>query len=461
MVAARNMVSSRKPSRRSRINHTTQQHLRLEKFNYGYARGYAEGVRAGQEQYMVPFEGTSIIIPTYNHLDLLKQCVESIQTHTSTPYEIIVVDDASEDETAHFLLNQMSHLRFHAHETNRGFAAAVNTGLMMAKGQTICVLNNDTIVTTNWLNNMLNCLNSDPDIGVVGPVTNFISGDQQIPVPYKQLKHMQEFAEAFNVPNASKWQRTDRLVGFCMLFRRELFETTGYLDEGFEIGNFEDDDYMIRIRLNGRKLMIARDSFIHHFGSMSMKQLGDRITEINDRNGSFFSAKWGNPYELVHRVRQYYEAQSKMQPTKKETVRAQSYYPTHVAVTGLSDTVYWIEHGTKYPLFGSVNIPIVKVSQIDLCGWGTGPIMDAAVAEVKWNLQSNPDGTIPDGGVFRTEKGKYYQRQGECWREIVTEHALIRWRLDTRVLVRLDRERQTLKEGLPISAAPLIVAFHL
>ncbi|MBN3525574.1 glycosyltransferase family 2 protein [Paenibacillus apiarius] len=431
----------------------SEQQSKHERHEQGYSVGYAEGLRAGQEQYGVPFEGTSIIIPTYNKAELLEQCIASIQKHTKVPYEIIVVDNASTDSTPQYLYRHTGQIRFHIHEINRGFSGAINTGLMMAKGRTICLLNNDILVTPNWLSNLLNCLDSDTSIGMVGPVTNYISGEQQIPVPYEKIEDMYTFGAKHNVPNAGKWQGIDRLVGFCLLFRRELFEATGFFDEGFEIGNFEDEDYIVRVRLNRRKLVIARDTFIHHFGSASMKALGDKFQEVNNRNAAFFSKKWGNPYDWIHRVRE----RNNGAPAE----RNHAYYPTHVAVTGLTETVYWIEHGTKYPIQGKLNIPVVRVSQLDLRGWATGPAMNAATVIHKWNERSAADGTIPDGGVFTTETGRWYQRQGDSYRELMSEHAVDRWQLNGKMTVRTEKERQSLKEGLPIMAAPVIQAYHL
>lgn len=66
--------------------------------------------------------------------------------------------------------------------------------MMMAKGSTIVLLNNDTLVTENWLDNLMACLNSDDTIGMVGPMTNYISGQQKIDVPYTDIADMPAFA---------------------------------------------------------------------------------------------------------------------------------------------------------------------------------------------------------------------------------------------------------------------------
>ena len=226
------------------------------------------------------FEGVSIIIPTYNQREYALKCVSSIEKHTPAPYEIIVVDNGSKDGTAEAMLRKGGMVRVAALEVNRGFAGGVNQGLMMARGRHIVVLNNDTLVTPGWLDNMMACLDSDPEIGLVGPVTNYIGGDQQIDVPYSEVQDMWSFAARHNRPDPGKHRVTERLVGFCWLFSRDLLERVGYLDEGYAVGNFEDDDWMIRVKLAGYKLAVAGDAFIHHFGSVSMKALGNRILRL-------------------------------------------------------------------------------------------------------------------------------------------------------------------------------------
>src|SRR5690606_11862015 len=118
-----------------------------------------------------------------------------------------------------------------------------------------------------------------------GPTTNYISGDQQIPVPYSSLEEMHHFAKGLNdQSDPAAWKETGRLTGFCVIMRRDCFERLGYMDEGFEIGNCEDDDYALRAQLLGYRLAIAYDTFIHHHGSVSMKALGDRFDEVYGRN---------------------------------------------------------------------------------------------------------------------------------------------------------------------------------
>ncbi|SFJ03401.1 Glycosyltransferase, GT2 family [Paenibacillus sp. UNC496MF] len=405
------------------------------RFDAGANAGYSEGVRAGIETFGTVFDGTSIIIPSYNQLDYLKKCLASIKVHTSVPYEIIVVDNASSDGTGAYLQSAGAGgaVRCRVLERNRGFAGAVNVGLMMARGSNLLLLNNDTIVTERWLDNLLACLNSDPAVGMVGPVTNYISGDQRIEVPYTDERGIAAFARRYNVADPAKWQPTDRLTGFCLLFRRELFERTGYLDEGFEIGNFEDDDYNIRVRLQGYRLLAARDTFIHHFGSVSMKALGEKFQEVNDHNRDVYTAKWANPHELIQASR-LPEAD---RPAQGET----AFYPQGVAVRGATATRYWIEGGLRRPIAGETGMPVVRLSQIDVRRWPLGEPIAADAADAAW-LALPP--VWEDGGAL-------YLAENGLRRRLPTARAAEAWGLQLRRGEALSPEqRALLGEGLPV-----------
>ncbi|MCQ6559722.1 glycosyltransferase family 2 protein [Paenibacillus mendelii] len=232
---------------------------------------------------------TSIIIPTYNGKELLKDCLYSIKRHTQIPYEIIVVDNGSTDGTADVC--RQEGITFISLASNIGFPAACNMGLKLASGDTLLLLNNDVIVSRNWLQNMLNCLNSRADIGIVGPLTNYASGKQQIDMPYTNLEEM---ANQLNEPDSGKWMHVDRIVGLCFLFKRDLMDQIGLLDERFSPGHFEDDDYCYRARGAGYKLRIAGDVFIFHHGSASFgRQEESRVKQLIESNRHKFIAKWG------------------------------------------------------------------------------------------------------------------------------------------------------------------------
>jgi GT2 family glycosyltransferase/tetratricopeptide (TPR) repeat protein/2-polyprenyl-3-methyl-5-hydroxy-6-metoxy-1,4-benzoquinol methylase len=251
----------------------------------------------GQQTTQAPTQAdfTSIILVTYNQLAYTPQCLESLRRHTPEAHEIIVVDNGSTDGTVEYLRAQTD-IRCIELATNLGFPAAANLGIEAAQGDNLLLLNNDTVVTPDWLKRLLGVLHSDPRIGIVGPCSNHVSGEQEVPVNYEEdLTCLDEFARHFCRSRAGVTVDTDRLVGFCMLFRREVRNAIGLLDEQFGIGNFEDDDYCLRAMQAGYRLVIVGDAFVHHFGRRTFDGSGVDFAGLMKRNEQIFLAKWRRP----------------------------------------------------------------------------------------------------------------------------------------------------------------------
>lgn len=242
----------------------------------------------------------SIIIPTYNGLAMLKRCVKSIYAHTQdVPYEIIVVDNASKDGTAEWCLKQR--LTFVSLPRNEGFPAGCNHGLRLAAGETLVLLNNDTVLTKAWLANLTKALYSAQDIGIVGPVSNYASGSQQVDFGFTDMDDFQRIASQLNVSDPSAWRQVKRIVGVCFVFRRSLMEQIGLLDERFGLGHYEDDDYCLRARQHGYRLIVCHDALIYHEGSASFRKKGlENQQELVERNYRLFKKKWKqDPRKLI------------------------------------------------------------------------------------------------------------------------------------------------------------------
>lgn len=235
---------------------------------------------------------TSIIILTHNQLDYTKLCIDSIRRYTMEPYEIIVIDNASTDTTPEWLSKQKD-IKCIFNKANLGFPKGCNQGIEIAIGTEILLLNNDTIVTKNWLSNLKQALYSDVKIGAVGPVTNNCSNYQAVAVSYEDMNELEKFAEKYNIFNAEKWENKTKLVGFCMLIKRSVVASIGVLDECFTPGNFEDDDYSLRILAQGYQLLLCNDTFIHHYGSVSFKEKPEAYGQLLEKNRAKFKEKWG------------------------------------------------------------------------------------------------------------------------------------------------------------------------
>ncbi|MGC2062676.1 MAG: glycosyltransferase, partial [Thermodesulfovibrionales bacterium] len=239
----------------------------------------------------------SIVILTFNQLEHTKECVGSIRKHTPEPHEIIFVDNGSKDGTVQWLkklVKENANYNVIENGTNFGFSKGCNQGISAAKGDFILLLNNDVVVTGNWMSGMLECCKSAHDVGIVGPMTNSISGPQKVEdVGYTSLKQLDEYAKRFRDRRRYRRIPLRRIVGFCMLFRRELSDKIGQLDENFGTGNYEDDDYCLRAALAGYRNIIAGDVFIHHYGSASF--IGNNINYRSAMSGNrkTYKAKWG------------------------------------------------------------------------------------------------------------------------------------------------------------------------
>lgn len=236
---------------------------------------------------------TSIIILTYNELALTKQCLHSVQKHTdNNDIELIIVDNGSTDGTVDYL-NNLSGVHTIFNEKNLGFAKGCNQGVEMATGENILFLNNDTIVTENWLQAMIRVLYKSDKIGMVGPVSNYVSGHQRIDVPYQTINEMDAFADEYSKQNQGKTRQVLRLVGFCLLVKRDLLTKIGSFDESFEYGSFEDDDLCLRAIKHGYHLYIALDAFVHHHGHATFTANQDiDINYLYLKNQQRFIDKW-------------------------------------------------------------------------------------------------------------------------------------------------------------------------
>ncbi|MBW7453473.1 methyltransferase domain-containing protein, partial [Paenibacillus sepulcri] len=134
---------------------------------------------------------------------------------------------------------------------------------------------------------------SSGEIGAVGPVTNAAAYYSALQVPYSSLDEMIPFAEQYNRSDPSKWEERLKLIGFCLLMKREVYDAVGFMDEQFTPGNYEDDDYCLRIRNAGYRLMICTDTFIHHEGSASFRGDPQAYYGLMQTNSQKFNEKWG------------------------------------------------------------------------------------------------------------------------------------------------------------------------
>lgn len=239
----------------------------------------------------------SIIILTCNQLKYTQQCVQSLLENTPRVFELIFVDNASRDGTVDFL-RSLAGAKVIVNQLNKGYAAGCNQGLAVASGDILVLLNNDTIVTKDWLTGLLFHAWQDDSVGLLGPLSNYGAFSQGISVRLTSLREIHSFARNLRRQNFGRCLKSNFVSGMCMFIRREVVERIGGLDERFGYGNFEDDDFCLRAVLAGFKIYIALDVFIYHYGSRTFA--GEKLdySFLLAQNWILYKEKWGLPADF-------------------------------------------------------------------------------------------------------------------------------------------------------------------
>ena len=244
----------------------------------------------------------SVIILTHDNLAFSRLCLSSVLENTEYPnYELIVVDNASTDGTVeelHDIAGMVPHVKVILNDANRGFGPGNNQGLTAATGDILVLLNNDTIVPRGWLTRLGRHL-EDPDLGIVGPATNRSCNEAQLDIPYQTFGEFQAVARAQTLHHDGELYPIRMPMMFCAAFRRNTYKRLGPLDERFEVGLFEDEDYALRAKAEGFQVVWTPEVYVHHAYHASIGKLlptGDykRLVKLNQGR---FEEKWGICWE--------------------------------------------------------------------------------------------------------------------------------------------------------------------
>lgn len=234
----------------------------------------------------------SVIVQAYGRADKTKACVESILKYTDIEYKFYILDNGTQDNSIKELYESIDYknkeyIRF---TTNVTGVFALNRVFRSINSKYIVLVNNDIVVCYNWLSNLLACIKTDDKIGMVVPVSTNISNNQYEDLNgFSDASEMHEKAKMFNVSDSTKWEERIRLIPTATLYRREIFDVVGVYDVGF-MHDFGDDDFTFRVRRAGYKLMLCRDTFVHH--DHDQTALSAERNEILFRSREYFKEKY-------------------------------------------------------------------------------------------------------------------------------------------------------------------------
>ncbi|MBX2997423.1 MAG: glycosyltransferase [Caldilineaceae bacterium] len=245
-----------------------------------------------------------IVICVHNALADLQRCLASVIEQTAQPYALILVDDGSDDPTRAYLAEfARSHpaATLLRNETAIGYTRAANQGMRHSRADFVLLLNSDTRVTPGWLDRLVACAESDPEIGIVGPLSNTASW-QSIPDialgadwaenPLPTGMDLNGWATQLAAGSARLYPSMPLLNGFCLLIRRALIDEIGFFDEQiFGAGYGEENDYALRARAASWKLALADDTYIYHAQSRSYSH--ERRKQLSVQAATALTAKHG------------------------------------------------------------------------------------------------------------------------------------------------------------------------
>ncbi len=247
-------------------------------------------------------DSASVVVVTHGGLPFTRLCLQSLLAHTAdSDFELIVVDNGSTDGTPAYLaklVERDARVRAVLNGRNMGFASACNQGLGLSGGEHLVLLNNDTMVPPGWLPHLLEHLRN-PGVGLVGPVTNRIGNEAEISTDYRNWGEFLEVARLRAEEHSGEWLEVKSPAMFCLAMRRQTHLQLGPLDERYEVGLLEDDDYAERARQAGYQLRCVEDVVVHHFGEASFGRLvpGGEYTRILQANQQRYAQKWGHDWE--------------------------------------------------------------------------------------------------------------------------------------------------------------------
>src|SRR5437763_12568614 len=240
----------------------------------------------------------SVIIPVYNKFDLTYQCIQSIQEHgAEIPYEIVIVDDCSRDETlfANFVFS--GGIRLVRNTTNLSFVRTCNRGFEVARGEYVVFLNNDTQVKPLWLDELYETMCRDDKIGIAGSKLLYPDGRlQECGGIIWRMGDGWNWGRDQNPedPRFCYMRDSDYVSGAALMIKSSLFKELGKFDEHYCPLYYEDTDLCFKVRKLGYRTVVQPASEVIHFegASAGTSVTGSGVKRFQAVNHRKFFDRW-------------------------------------------------------------------------------------------------------------------------------------------------------------------------
>lgn len=236
----------------------------------------------------------SISILNWNGKKMTAECLKSLKKLKYQNYEVIVVDNGSEDGSVEFFKKNFPDIHLVCHKENKGFTGGHNAAHRVMRGKYLCLLNNDMVVDPGWLKNLVKVIEEDPKIGACGG--GMFEWNKDHPVynknnPLWTIRYINKYTGfPWQEKDHEEFKEADYLSGGATLIRKDLIDRIGFFDDRF-FAYAEDRDLSARMKRAGYKTMYVPKAFIWHKGSATAKKVGYLANYWQYRNHLFFLFK--------------------------------------------------------------------------------------------------------------------------------------------------------------------------
>ncbi|MDB6022091.1 MAG: hypothetical protein JWQ04_1948 [Pedosphaera sp.] len=232
----------------------------------------------------------SFLIPMHNGVELTRACLRSLEeTVDLAPHEVILINDASTDGTAEFLAKLAAPFRIIHNKERLSYAASINRGVAEARGEILCLLNNDLLFSQDWLPPMLRAFDRFEKVGIVGNVQidprngsynhmGIVFTKDAVPIHFGEWFPFRPFR------GLTEWKA---VTSACWLVRKSVFLEGGGYNEAYRNAGYEDVELCLTLGSKGYRHYVANESVIQHFVNSSPGRL-----QFESENAQYFRQRW-------------------------------------------------------------------------------------------------------------------------------------------------------------------------
>ncbi len=238
----------------------------------------------------------SVLIVTYNAGETIGDCLNALDGQTFGDFEVIVVDNASRDNTVEILESMKARLRYPLNiirlDENRGFAGGNNHALRFAKGQYIALLNPDAFADARWLEELVGAMKAHPEAGI-GASKLIVYGIDIIDSAGDGFSTALKGYKRGEGKDMRLFDFEEHVFGACAgasIYRKDLIDEIGFFDEDFFL-IFEDTDLSFRTQLAGWKVVYVPSAVVRHKVRSSIGRMSDTAVYYTIRNSEFVRIK--------------------------------------------------------------------------------------------------------------------------------------------------------------------------